>query len=251
MRYISDNHPPQELILWLREQRREGVNLRYDDLSPVLIEGEQRDVRKAIIRQRLKDQGYLCAYTMMRIEETNCHVEHIYPRTLSYAGGDPEKTVEYTNMIACYPLQTPGDKRGKCPFGAEARESNLVLLHPLEPTCQNRLQYKSNGEVVATNRGDTAAEDIIDADGHLLRLNHPKLIKWRKSAITEAGLSTVSSKPLTEASAERFKAEVLQFNSGRRLTPFCVALAHAVDEHIQRIQKRRERRRHAQTNPNS
>jgi uncharacterized protein (TIGR02646 family) len=245
MRYISDNQPPEELILWLREQRKENLNLRYDDLTPVKINGVNKDVRQSIIDQRLKDQGYLCAYTMLRIHEDSCHVEHIYPRSCSYAKGYPEKSVEYANMIACYPLQKSGDKRGKCPFGAEARGNEPLGLHPLDPTCEQRLRYKSNGEVVATNPSDNNAINIIDAAGKLLRLNHPKLVKWRKSAIDQAGIGIPTtkalraSKRLTEAQATRLKNEVLQFQRGQKLRPHCVAIAHAADEHIERIRKRR------------
>jgi uncharacterized protein (TIGR02646 family) len=249
MRYISENQPPPELILWLREQRKAGVNLRYDDLSPVEINSEQRDVRKAIVEQRLKDQGYLCAYTMLRIEADSCHVEHIYPRTLSYAEGDPEKTVEYTNIVACYPFEETGNKRGKCPFGAVARESNILGLHPLDPNCQKRLRYQSNGRVLATRADDWDGIKLIDPAGQLLRLNHPKLVKWRKSSINEAGLGIKSSSPLSEASATRLKTEVLQFKAGEKLKPFCVALAHAVDDHLRRLKKRRDIKRHLQTKP--
>lgn len=239
MRYISDNQPPEELILWLREQRKVGLNLKYDDLTPVVVDGEVRDVRNSIINQRLKDQGYLCAYTMLRISPESCHVEHIYPRSRSYAEGDPEKSVEYTNMVACYPLQEAGDKRGKCPFGAEARGDKLLRLHPLDPTCEQRLRYKSNGAVVAANPSDNDAIDIIDAAGKLLQLNHPKLVKWRKTAIDQAGIGIGATKPLTEAQATRLKDEALQFRRGHKLRPHCVAIAHAADEHIERIRKRR------------
>ena len=239
MRYISDNQPPEELILWLREQRKVGLNLKYDDLTPVEINGEVRDVRQSIINQRLRDQGHLCAYTMLRIDPSSCHVEHIYPRSRSYAEGDLEKSVEYTNMVACYPLLEPGDKRGKCPFGAEARGDKLLPLHPLDSTCEQRLRYKSNGEVVAANPTDSAANDIIDAAGELLRLNHPKLVRWRKSAIEQAGIGIRATKPLTEAQAKRLKHDILQFQRGQKLRPHCMAIAHAAEEHIERVRKRR------------
>lgn len=240
MRYISDNQPPEELILWLREQRKVGLNLKYDDLTPVVIDGELRDVRQAIIQQRLKDQGYLCAYTMLRVEAESCHVEHIYPRSRSYGEGDPEKSVEYTNMVACYPLQESGDKRGKCPFGAEARGNNLLELHPLDPTCEGRLRYTSTGEAVAASPTDSDAQRIVDAEGELLRLNHPKLVRWRKSAIDRAGIGIKASKPLTEAQALRLQSEVLQFQRGEKLRPHCMAIAHVAAEHIERIRKRRK-----------
>jgi uncharacterized protein (TIGR02646 family) len=251
MRYISDNHPPEELILWFREQRKVGLNLRYDDLTPVVIDGERRDVRQAIIQQRLKDQGYLCAYTMLRVEEASCHVEHIYPRSRSYAEGNPELSVDYMNMVACYPLQEPRNKRGKCPFGAEARGDKLLGLHPLDPTCEQRLRYKSTGEAVATIATDSDTHRIIDAEGELLRLNHPKLVGWRKSAIDRAGIGVKASKPLTEAQALRLQSGVLQFQRGEKLTPHCVAIAHAAAEHIERLRKLRMIKKQSRKQKNS
>lgn len=247
MRYISDNTPPQELILWLREQRKAGMNLRYDDLTPVEIEGEQCNVREAIIEQRLKDQGYLCAYTMIPIDAKKCHVEHIYPRSLSYKENDPEKSVEYANMVACFPLQEDGKKKAKCPFGAEARENNLLDLHPLDPSCETRIRYRSNGAAEATTPDDEAAKALLLGNGKLIRLNHSKLIQYRQAAINEKGVGLKSKNPLKKSQAERLKKAVLTFSRGQKLEAYCVAIAHAAEEHIQRLEKRRKRKQHIKT----
>lgn len=237
MRLIRDNQPPKELIDWIAQQRGAGVNLHFDTLGRVSVYGEERDVKKAILRQRLLDQGYLCAYTMVRIEEDNSHIEHLVPRSLSKAEGRPEETVEYRNMVACYPVD------GTCEFGAHARKNLSLPFTPLDANCESRIQYGTNGYAKPVNPGDQNVDALIDPDGSLLRLNHSTLIRWRKNAVIGAGLSNGSKQLKRVHETKRYAREVLNFRRGDKLEPYCIALAHAADAHVKRLEKLTQKRK--------
>lgn len=242
MRYIKHNHPPQELIDWIAQQKAASVNLHYDVLGQVeRAGGGKADVKQAIVRQRLKDQGYLCAYTMVRISEENCHVEHVVPRSDSNACQRPEETIRYDNMLACYPQD---DSKGKCPFGAHAREDRPLPISPLQANCERRLRFRANGSVEAADPADNEAVLITDEKGQLLRLNHPRLVAWREEAI-RAALFPKGGRELSIAAARRFSRRVRDFSWGQQLRPYCVALAQAAEEHAAKLEKLRNKRRFA------
>jgi uncharacterized protein (TIGR02646 family) len=240
VRHIDNHKAPQALIDWVAQQKSLGYNLHFDVLGRVSVAGVESDVKQAIKAQRLKDQGYLCAYTMVRISESDCHIEHIIPRTLSNEAGHPEETVEYRNMVACFPLD---ETEGKCPFGAHAREDRLLPITPMDPGCETRMRFQTNGRVEAVNPSDSDIALITDPDVHLLRLNHPRLIDWRKAAIEGAILSPPGGRALTVQSARRFARRVLEFKWGALLTPYCVALAHAALEYADKLEKLSRKRR--------
>jgi uncharacterized protein (TIGR02646 family) len=228
------------LIDWVAQQKAASVNLHYDVLGQVERPGgEKVDVKQAIVRQRLKDQGYLCAYTMVGISEKNCHVEHIVPRSDSNARQQSEETVRYDNMLACYPQD---DSKGKCPFGAHAREDRPLPLTPLDATCEKRMRFRKNGQIEPLNSNDLGVSNILDEEGNLLRLNHPRLVLWRREAI-HAVLFSGHSPELSITAARRFAKRVLEFRWGERLRPYCIALAHAATEHADNLEKLRRKKR--------
>tara|TARA_B110000003_G_scaffold262845_1_gene285908 strand:+ start:2175 stop:2558 length:384 start_codon:yes stop_codon:yes gene_type:complete len=109
MRYIEKNEPPRALINWRAQRAEHDQNLDFRDLDHVSIDGVYVNVKEAIKKQRLKDQGYLCAYTQIRIELDTSHVEHLKPQSLSRINDRKkhfiEETVDYENMVLCYPKQ--------------------------------------------------------------------------------------------------------------------------------------------------
>lgn len=243
MRCIRDNEPPQELIDWCARQRGVGVNLHFDSLGRVEVKGVKGDVKNAIRQSRLLDQGYLCAYTMVRIDANDCHLEHIIPRTVSNQAGRPEETVQYRNIVACFPLN------GKCEFGAHAREDRRLPITPLDQSCESRIRYLSNGEASPRIPGDQDVKDLINQNGNLLCLNHPTLVKLRRAAVDVAGLSQKSMKPLRQAEARRFAEKIQSFKRGDRLPSFCIALIQAAEAHIERLNKLANKRRYARRKP--
>jgi uncharacterized protein (TIGR02646 family) len=240
MRFIAANRPPQELIAWVASSRQAGVELNYDTLGKVEIDGESRDVKEAIKRQRLEDQGYLCAYTLVRIEEESAHVEHLKARSVSKEEGRLEETVDYGNMVACFPANG-GDTTYGC--GAPVRGSTALVVTPREQRCETALRYRSTGRVEPAQENDDAIRKMLN---DVLCLNTHWLLGRRQNAILDAGVAPRSPKPLTSTAASRLAEHIVEYRTGTKLTPFCVAIAHAAQDHVARLRKLAIKRRYAQ-----
>ena len=73
MRSIQKGAPPQEYVNWLSQTASIRKESALWDIPT--------DIKNAIKSAMLIEQGYLCAYTMRRIEVVNeCHIEHIEAR---------------------------------------------------------------------------------------------------------------------------------------------------------------------------
>lgn len=231
MRYIAANAVPQELIDWTAQQHAVGVNLHYDNLGQVMIDGVQCDVKAAIKQQRLRDQGYLCAYSQWPIDTGESHIEHIIPRATSEANGQPEQTVEFGNMVACYPLNGGDATLG---FGAPIRGTTPLVATPRQPNCAARFKYTSEGKVGPNPPGDQALRTMID---DVLCLNAPALVARRRAAYRGARIEVGTLDPLSRAAAQRLAAGILGHSPGGRLNPFCEAVAQEALQHIRRLDK--------------
>jgi hypothetical protein len=262
MKYIQANTPPEELIKWTAAQRVAGVNLHFDTFGTVEINGQVRDVKTAILESRIKDQGFICPYTLLRIETENtsadgtvtpatAHLEHLVPRTVSdhAAPPRPEETVDYGNMVACFP-KNGGDK--SYGFGAPMRDDVLLVVSPRDPACERVISYHQNGTVNPSQASSPQEQDPIWIQlNTTLGLNTDKLKRFRRGAFLKAGVSLESDPNSldTPEKAEKLAQEIVRFRRGEKLTPHCVAIAHAALAHAAKLRKlraqRAQARRHA------
>jgi len=239
MRYISANTAPEALVRWKAERNHVGQALDFKDLGRVSANGSEVDVKAEIKKQRLMDQGYLCAYTMVRISESSSHIEHVTPQAVSRARGAQEETVEYGNMIACYPMR---EEEGGIPFGAAYRGNRELAIHPLDSRCERLVKYRRIGRVESS---DDSVSQTLD---HTLNLNHPTLVDRRAETFNRAGVGLRSEQPLTEKAAQRLADAVFQPDDGGKLPPFCIAVAHAALEHAEMVRERKRRKAMARKN---
>jgi uncharacterized protein (TIGR02646 family) len=175
MRYIKKESCPPSLTKWIA-MNRSLPNFEYSSLP-----GE---VKEDLKRALLLEQGYLCAYTGLRIEEGTHHIEHMISQATCLAAGKPERTVDYHNIVACYPGAhdpNPGfgalHKDQKENWPAIGEESNF--LKPTDATCEARLRYLDNGGIRAENPGDYSAAITIAK----LNLKDQALVRLRREAL--------------------------------------------------------------------
>ncbi len=234
MRYIEKNDPPQALLYWKAQRNAAAQTLDFAELGRIEVNGEQVDVKKAIKFQRLKDQGFLCAYTMLRITADTSHIEHLIPQSKSRNEIQVEESVEYGNMVACYPGK---ESKGGTEFGATYRGDQFLALIPRDSRCEKLINYHQNGTVTSE---DLAVERMLH---EVLNLNAFTLKERRRETLNRYGVGLRSENPLKIRQAERFANSVMNLNAHGELPSFCVALVHAALEHIELLKKRRERLR--------
>lgn len=238
MRWIRENQQPEALIRCKADRHAAGQDLNYDEVGVVDVDGMSVAVPHAIRDARLIDQGFLCAYTLKRIDSGSCHNEHIVARSVSKANGRIEETLEYRNIVVCYPKH---EAKGGCPYGAVVRGNQPLALSPLDQTCETRLRFDwATARLEPVNPDD---HDLLEMVESVLKLNHDSLILQRRDAINAAGVGRGSRTPITAAEARRLAISFLEFTRGRKLAPFCVAIAQAALAHAEVIEKRSRRLR--------
>jgi hypothetical protein len=73
------------------------------------------------------------------------------------------------------------------------------------------------------------------------------LKRFRRDAFLKAGVSLDDDPNAidTPEKAEKLAQEIVLFRRGEKLTPHCVAIAHAAKAHASKLRKLREKRAHA------
>ena len=185
MKHITKGNPPQSLGPAVHAVKISPGNQNVCDIYSLLDSATKQDILEACVREQ---QG-LCAYTGLQLKNRSgafeAHVEHLIPRSVSCPKynsypSDPQETVSWSNLVACYP-SNPGGME----FGAGKKDdwpSNSdkhLLLSPLHSACEAGIKYRENGKA----DGLTAAgEETVKR----LNLNHSYLKQARKDLIEQA-----------------------------------------------------------------
>jgi len=219
MKWIQKKNEPDELTEW-RSSCSSDINLGYDLMR------KNHDVVKAVTRSLLEEQGYLCAYTGLRIDQEKCHIEHLKPQThcTSY------EKVLYTNIVACYPepntnykLSYGAHKKDHWPAPAE----QYLFVSPLDPNCESRFIFNLRGQIKSKD-GDNAAAMTITKLG----LDHSELEYKRKAAI-QGTIGKENNLALKDA---RKRIRDLKNQQQEKLDEFCFVLVQALEKHILRLE---------------
>lgn len=233
MKYIRKGPRPLALRDWeISNRALPGIQYGTHNFPRAEVQG-------ALVRE----QGWICAYTMIRIGANSSHIEHLKPQTVSHAERRPEETYDYGNMVACYP-GTPHSGDAKVTFGAIHRGSRWdrgKFITPLNLSCELRIRYRTDGHVRPKRSNDAAATWTINT----LNLDDAKLVDLRRAAIEGWGLSLAAADPISPAAAARAIASVRRRNREDSIEPFCVAIEHAADDYISLLEKNATRARQA------
>ena len=155
------NSEPKSLI----DYRQKTPNATYEGFQ------EKHDLREALLKQ----QGYICAYCMNRIENDRnlTKIDH-YLSQKEY----PKKQLEYGNFLAC----CDGGEGKDFEFQhCDTRKKNdeLRVLNPYNVKCETLIKYRSNGEIFSDNK---------DADfdlNEILNLNTEFVLDRRRRSLED------------------------------------------------------------------
>ena len=129
----------------------------------------------------LKEQGYLCAYCMARIDEGHMRVEHFKPRS-HY----PDDTFTYGNLLACCQGKTQGESHCDTSKGDDE-----IKLSPLEPSCVNTLSYESGtGAIKSSNKDYNHDLDTLNLNAHIVKRNRRDVLRGVIMALPPAQTKT-------------------------------------------------------------
>lgn len=235
MRHINKQGEPRDLQNWRMENKATPQNLHYD--NPTF---PKEAVRQAL----LAEQHYLCAYTMKRLltleqcksngESTSksCHIEHYLPQ----ARGIVAETIDYANLLACYPPEGVHNCKYGAVYKADFDPASTAFASPLHGGTESHFRFRRNGEIEGLT---DAGRKAIDK----LNLNHTSLVNDRKAAI-DGRLAPRKDKTVSAKEARRIADNDMQTpDQNNALPAFCVAIAQVLHRHAEQYENRAKRTR--------
>lgn len=210
MRRITKSQEPEELRSWKELNAIAPQNLTYGNMP-----------KAGVKLQMLAEQGHLCAYTMQRIQTVHdCHIEHIVPQ--NQPNQPPHLDIDYSNLLACVPSDTPGHRPtiSNFPYGARKKGGTRIdqgtFVSPLQEDVESRFLYRPDGSIGFV-AGDNAAENTI----RILALGHGQLADLRKAALEERVLDV----DLSADEARTLSQTIMATDSAGRIAEFCLAIS--------------------------
>lgn len=220
MRTLTKGAEPRALLNWKRENRTTPDNLRY---------GGGGFPHEAVCESLLKEQHYLCAYTLKSLTSTDkCHIEHILPRSKH----PDEESINYQNMLACHSAGNVS-----CEYGAPAKAdydpATHPFLSPLHPTASEQFRFYEDGTLEGLTPDACAGIGV-------LKLGHPALVHDR-AAVIRGFLHPNARHTLTAADARRLAERINLPDRQGKLTAYCAAVAQAAVKYAEREERRAKR----------
>lgn len=154
---IKKNSEPRSLT-----EYKKTVNSSFDNLPSNV----KNDIRESL----LKEQGYICAYCMKRIESPDVKIEH-------YKARNSENELDYKNLLAvCKGNEGSPKKFQTC----DTHKGNDILnINPQDERHILTIFFTRNGEIKSSN--DLYQKELNE----VLNLNdkYGKLISGRRAAL--------------------------------------------------------------------
>ena len=223
MKYIIKRSEPYELQHWFKQEtvidgKRKRINCGYDDMPS--------EVKAAVKKQLLEEQGWLCCYTGRSIDEHFSHIEHFKPQSKF---NENNEDVDYKNLLAAF----PGSSASKCPYGAHAKDDwyDEKLVSPLNKDCEQRFSFNLVGEISHAT-GDIGSKETIEH----LKLNHDELNALRRSAIETALIKQRLSEKQLHQIVQGYDAQ----DKRGRYRSFCFVIQQAAKLQLKKVENRRK-----------
>lgn len=202
MKYIQKGKEPQDFAKWKATQKSLCLNYDYK----CLLNPEKGSVHSSL----LSEQGYICCYCCMRVEQSNSHIEHLAPQSKT----DSELSVDYTNMLA-----SCGRDPNWPEYCGNKKQNLSIEISPLQANCEEFFDYSSTGEILPT-ANNLAHQIDAQTTIEVLGLNHYDLTQGRIQALE--ALQGI----MTQEEAELLAQVCQRMNAQGRYQPFCNAVLY-------------------------
>ncbi|NLL84099.1 MAG: TIGR02646 family protein [Lentisphaerae bacterium] len=165
MKHINKSKEPDEFEKW-----KALANEEWQPCYSNLDGKTKRHLKDSLMRE----QGYICCYCERRLIENDSHIEHLRPQS-DY----PDESLNYSNLL-CSCLRD--GRKGEpihCGHSKGDWFDETLLVSPLDPSCESRFAYGSDGTIGSADPHDKGVAETIARLG----LNIPKLNEMRANAI--------------------------------------------------------------------
>ncbi|MBU0473118.1 MAG: TIGR02646 family protein [Bacteroidetes bacterium] len=169
MKFIVKGSSPQIFEDW-KENCRVINEPRWD----MFQNPEKESVKEAL----LLDQGYICCYCGLRIEnDPSTEIEHIKPK-VECTGTDEQKAMDYDNFLAsCNGSQK--EPKPRITHCNNFRQNKHLVITPLNEKCESVFLYTSKGITISKD----STESIKKLIEEVLNLNATKIKNKREEIL--------------------------------------------------------------------
>jgi len=211
VRRIQKQPEPESFIKW--KQDRKNRNKVWKNFNPA--------IKQAVRQSLLHEQGHLCCYCEMSIEEPTCHIDHLIPRSINEL-----LKFDYYNLLAS--CQGEDEAERKPAYCGHKRGDQPLPISPLREDCIQAFGFTESGEIFARNHSKSreAAEQTIE----ILGLNVPALKRQRSAAIQ--GFLGEDFDTLPYEIQQKLLYQLDQLNSSDRYEPFCSAITFVLRQNM-------------------
>lgn len=231
MIYIEKQRPSQAVINKVNEIKRSSEWKAIPDDDTRAIRAQFDLLPKDEIREcLLKEQRYLCAYCMKRIENDGMHmtIEHWYPLSK-----DKERALEYSNMLGV----CDGGRKVNLPEGmhrilccdAYKGDETEMTLNPMNQQQMQLIKYTKNGEIYTDPEDRDLENDIkyklrlngkLDAKGNLVADTSTQLLKGRREAYEKCQSFFEQLNRMGKCSSNMLKKKIEDIESQEKMPEF-------------------------------
>lgn len=176
-------------------------------LTPGAVYEATPDLRLAL----LKDQGFICAYCMRRIEDdgSKTRIEHIVPQSAISA----EEAMDYSNMIICCSGDIEGSQHDHTHCDRH-KGNDLIHFSPFSDYAASTIRYNSDGTMKSS---DNAIDDDIN---NVLNLNIASL-KLNRKSVKDGLVRQLGKKEWKKADLEKILLKYISKDRDGKFIPYC------------------------------
>lgn len=216
-------------MILIRKSREPSSLTQYRKQPYASYDGykEKADLREALLR----DQGYLCAYCMRRIENQRESMKIEHWKAQSQLTSEAEK-LDFRIMLAvCDGCRGDQDRYTTCD---EHRHNKELFVNPMDPSMMETIEYSRNGYI-------KSSDPRIDRDLNLiLNLNceqsKSRIVLNRKNVYSECVSRLAKRKPSGQWTTEFLQSvlEDLTKTTDGRLQPFIGVIKYVIVKHMRK-----------------
>lgn len=171
---IEKGREPQKLVEYRQESYATYAGMSSVKTGRTMLNGDSETLHDLVLESLAKEQGYLCAYCMCRIETKNTKkkgpyatIEHIDPQSQT----SEAKKLDYRNMLAvCY-----GNEGGSELTCDKKRGNSELSLNPLQSHTLQKIRYRSSGAIYSEDdKQDSELNDVLNLNSTARDYKHKR-----------------------------------------------------------------------------
>lgn len=167
MKHIVKKEEPKAFTDW-KVGRIGNTAKTYKGLN------RNHNIKDVLRDSLLEEQGYICCYCEKELKKNQHHIEHFRPKD---SNKFPQLQLDYENLFCSCQVNLDKGEPLQCGNSKGNFFDERFLISPLDPDCESRFKYTSDGQILPVDEDDTGAKITI------IELKLDEVENLRKGAI--------------------------------------------------------------------